>query len=157
MNTPFKRALSSALRILTRRDHSVTELRRKLRQRQVETTLIDQVITECRRLNYLDDDRFAKGLIRYSKRKGYGPLHVRQDLSRRGLTGTAVEHMLSEAYSEQEERRIARKVGLKKLSSIRESDPSKRREKLYRFLSSRGFSKAAIADALHDVVRPSNN
>ena len=118
MNTPFQRALNSALRILTRRDHSVTELRRKLRQRQVETTLIDQVITECRRLNYLDDDRFAKGLIRYSKRKGYGPLHVRLDFSRRGLTGTAVEHMLSEAYSEEEELRIARKVGLKKLSSI---------------------------------------
>ena len=82
---------------------------------------------------------------------------MRLDFSRRGLTGAVMEQMLSEAYDEEEELRIALKVGLKKLLSIRESDPSKRREKLYRFLSSRGFSKAAISKTLRDVVKPSNS
>lgn len=153
MTTAYKAALDSALRILTRRDHSVAELRRKLVQRSIEKEVIDQVIGECRRLNYLDDDRFAKGLIRHIKRKGRGPQYLKQDFHRRGLKGAEIERLLGGAYGEEEELQIARRVAAKKLSSIGDPDPRKCREKIYRFLVSRGFSKPVIVKTLRDEIQ----
>lgn len=153
MTTAYKAALDSALRILTRRDHSAAELRRKLVQRRFEREVIDQVISECRRLNYLDDSRFAKGLIRHIKRKGRGPQHLKQDCRRRGLKGAEIERLLIGAYGEGEELQIAMRVAAKKLASIGDLEPRKCREKIYRFLVSRGFSKTVILETLRDVIQ----
>ena len=156
MTTAYKSALESALRILGRRDHSVAELRRKLTQRQIDGKIIDQVISECRRLDYLDDTRFAKGLIRMIKRKGRGFVQLKKEFHHRGLDGVESERLLSEAYDRNEEFQIARQVASKKLGLIKDSQPRKRRDKIYRFLYSRGFSKAVILKTLEAVIPSSD-
>lgn len=151
MTAAYKTALESALRILARRDHSVAELGRKLAQRHFDQEVIDQVISECRRLNYLDDIRFAQGLIRMIKRKGRGFMQLKKEFRHRGLDGVENERLLCDAYDEQEEFLIARRVASKKLVVIKDLEPRKRRAKIYRFLYSRGFSKSVILKILGDL------
>ena len=155
MDTAYPKALHTAYRILARRDHSIAELDGKLRQRGFEEKVIAKVLAECRRLNYLDDDRFAAGLIRHLKRKGCGSLRLRNEFHRRGLLGSESEQLLGEAFGAGEELQIACAVAEKKLQSIEFPEPQKCREKIYRFLSSRGFSGAVIAQTLKRVINAS--
>ena len=151
MSTPYKNALNTALRLLSRRDHSVVELKNKLQMRGIEIDVIDSVLTECMRLDYLNDDRFSASLIRHLKRKGCGSLRMRSELHRRGIKGSDIEKLIHDAFGVGEELRVAFKVAEKKIRSIRDIEPRKRREKIYRFLYSRGFSKAVIAEALGKI------
>ena len=151
MSTSYKNALNTALRILSRRDHSVAELNSKLRKRGIEIDVIDRVLAECMRLDYLNDDRFAASLIRHLKRKGCGSLRLSNELHRRGIKGSDIEKLVRDAFGVDEELNIACAVAAKKMESIRENEPRKRREKIYRFLYSRGFSKAIIAEALRKI------
>ena len=155
MSTAYQKALKTALRILTRRDHATAELSGKLRQRGIENDVIEEVLSECRRLNYLDDDRFAAGLIRHYKRKGCGPLRLRKEFHRRGLKGAKSQQLLGNAFGGGEELKIACEVAEKKLKSIENPEPHKVREKIYRFLSSRGFSGAVISQTLKQVINAS--
>ena len=52
--------LDTALRILGRREHFSAELKRKLRQRTSNRDLVERVLGECDRRNYLDDRRAAE-------------------------------------------------------------------------------------------------
>ena len=148
----FKKAFDTALRILARREHTVWELRQKLSQRGFDEKTVAGVLTECRRLDYLDDARAAVLLLRQLKHKGVGIHRVRRDFRRRGLIGPAFDALMRMAMGEEEEVRIAQRVLVKKSGGAGRTATTKRgREERYRFLLSRGFSPGAIARVLRGL------
>ena len=153
MSSSYKNALNNALRILSRRDHSIAELKSKLLKRGIEIDVIDSVLAECMRLDYLNDDRFAASLIRHLKRKGCGSLRLRNELHRRGIKRSDIDKLIDDAFGVGEELQIAFEVAEKKIKSVRDREPRKRREKIYRFLYSRGFSSTVISEALKRVTK----
>ena len=50
---------SAALRLLTRRDYSQSDLRQRLRDKGFEQDLIEAALQRCLELGYLDDQRYA--------------------------------------------------------------------------------------------------
>ncbi len=77
-----KKALNSALRILTPRDHSKYELVKKLKQRGFSREDIDAAISSCERFDYINDERTAQIYIRQLKRKGYGKKRIQLELNK---------------------------------------------------------------------------
>jgi regulatory protein len=147
----YRKALSSALRLLGRRDHSIAELRQKLIRRDVAEDVIQTVLAECLRLNYLDDARTARALIERFKRKGCGIYRIRHELAQRGLSAETFQDFLDNSLAPSEERELAWRVLQKKLKTLGyEPEPRKRMLRLQRFLRGRGFSDAVIADVLGD-------
>jgi len=148
----YRKALSSALRLLGRRDHSVAELRQKLIRRDVTEDVIQAVLAECLRLNYLDDARTARTLIERFKRKGCGVYRIRHELAQRGLSGERFRDLLEKSVTPSEERELARRTLQQKLKTLsREPEHRKRMLRLQRFLRGRGFSDAVIADVFEDL------
>jgi regulatory protein len=148
----YRKALSSALRLLGRRDHSVAELRQKLIRRDVAEDVIQAVLAECLRLSYLDDARTARVLIERFKRKGCGLYRIRHELAQRGLSGERFRHLLENSLAPSEERELAQQALQKKLKTLgREPEQRKRMLRLQRFLRGRGFSDAVIMDVLGDL------
>ena len=148
----YRKALISALRLLGRRDHSVAELRQNLIRRDVAEDMIQTVLAECLRLNYLDDARTARALIERFKRKGCGVYRIRQELAQRGLSGETFRDLLENSLAPSEERELARRALQKKLKTLgREPEHRQRMLRLQRFLRGRGFSDAVIADVLEDL------
>jgi len=142
-----QRAMNSAVRILTKRDHSKYELKQKLQQRGFERKAIDTVIEECERL------RTAHLYILQLKRKCFGRRYIRMALKKKRLGGAVAENLLLENYPEADERENAGKILEKKRETFeREEDKKKSREKMFRFLTSRGFSKDIIAGVVRDAV-----
>jgi regulatory protein len=148
-----QKAMNSAVRILTNRDHSKYELKQKLQQRGFERKVIDTVIADCERLDYINDPRTAHLYILQLKRKCFGRRYIRMALKKKRLSGAVAENLLLENYPEAEERENAGRILEKKRETFeREEDKKKSREKMFRFLTSRGFSKDIIAEVVRDAV-----
>lgn len=146
--------LNTALRLLTRRDHSCAELRAKLVQRGYADEQIEPVLAKCRRLNYLDDARFALGLLNSLRRRGYGRLRIAHRMQAKGLSRRLVDTVLEDHYPVSAQladcrEALARKAGR---SGASQGDANWKR-KLYRFLLQRGFASDLINEAFNDGGR----
>jgi len=144
-----KAALNSALRILTRRDHSRYELVEKLKQRGFSRKDIDDAVSACERYDYINDVRTAQVYIRQLKRKGYGKKRIQLELKKKGLKGSRIHGILDDSVSEPDERQGAEQILKKHLQRFeREREESKRRDKIYRFLHARGFMHEVIVKTI---------
>ena len=143
------KALNSALRILTRRDHSRYELVQKLNQRGFSPEDIDDAVAACRRFDYINDERTTRVYIRQLKRKGYGKKRIQLELVKKGLKGNRIQSILDQSVSGADEREGAARILKKNIKRFeREKDWLKRRDKIYRFLHARGFTREVIAENL---------
>lgn len=150
----YQKAMNTALRLLARRDHTSLEIQQKLGQRGFGREVIDRVLAECRRLDYIDDERTARMYIGQLARKGFGFRRIRLELKKKGLAGSSFENILTESNSEIDELEIARKVMLKRMKSFeRVEDHQKRRDKIYRFLHARGFAESVISEILRKLPK----
>lgn len=92
---------AAALRLLTRRDRSEAELRRKLMQLGFSMSAIDDTIAKCREYNYLDDLRYATERARSLARNGRGVGHkISQDLHQRGIDELIAQQAMETAEQE---------------------------------------------------------
>ena len=145
----YPKAFKTALRLLTRRDHSKYELAQKLKLRHFENDMIERVLLECARLDYLNDERTTRVLIGQLLRKGYGAKRIQHELNRKGLKGKRIAGILGEMLSGDVERESAERVLAKNIRRYeRENDPQKRNDKIYRFLYARGFSSEVISELM---------
>ena len=83
-------ATQRALGLLTRREHSRKELKRKLTARGVEPDEAAAAIGRLAEAGWQDDTRFAESLVRSRAGAGYGPLHIRAELGMHGLERDAI-------------------------------------------------------------------
>lgn len=124
-----------------------------MQQRGFAGKVIDTVIAECERLDYINDLRTAQLYILQLKRKRFGRRYIRMALKKKRLGGAGVENLLLENYPEADERKNAVKILEKKRQTFEsEADPRKRKEKMYRFLCARGFSKDVIGDLMRSEL-----
>lgn len=85
-----KTVLHKAVDILSRREHSVAELTRKLRMREYDDGMIDDVIGQLIDQGYLSDRRFAELYIRQRSQKGYGRRDIESWLHAHGVDRSTV-------------------------------------------------------------------
>jgi len=74
-----------AIGLLSRREHSILEIKRKLKQKSFEDDEIEQVVQRLLENNLLSEERFTESYINMRKRKGYGPVRIAQELRQRGV------------------------------------------------------------------------
>lgn len=129
----------AALRLLGRREHSEKELRDKLAVRGYPRQEIDAVITKCRLRGFLDEARWAQGVVRKELRKGKGPLYIRKLLAFNGIDRATIEALVSETSE----------IPTRLLSSCRGKNP----HQAWAALSRRGFEPQVISKALRNVNR----
>ena len=71
--------------MLARREHSAFEIRRKLRQKDIDDSEIEEAIERLQQEGLLSDQRYAESYINMRRGKGYGPLRIAQELRERGV------------------------------------------------------------------------
>lgn len=108
--------------------------------------LAAQIVERLQDERLLSDERFVEGLIAIRRRRGVGPLRVRQDLERRGVAPETVERWLNPGGREWLE--LLREVWRKKFKAKQPATHAER-AKQARFLQSRGFSFDQIQQVLN--------
>ncbi|MBT8447425.1 MAG: recombination regulator RecX, partial [Gammaproteobacteria bacterium] len=135
----------NALRLLSRREHSVRELRQKLIAREYEAALVDEVLEQLQGDGSLSEERFAEAYVRQRCGRGYGPIRIRQELRERGLDAELVSAAL--AAVETPWRTLAETARRKKFGEEPPEDFEARARQM-RFLNYRGFDENQIRAAL---------
>lgn len=141
----------AAVRLLSIREHSRHELRRKLRARRHDSDLIERVLDDLECRNLLSDARFVESYVTARSRKGYGPLRIRAELTERGVAMDVVGDWLDRGeidWSELLADVAGRKFGDRPADDLR--DLTRRA----RFLEQRGFPVSLVRRYL-DRRRPS--
>jgi len=129
------------MNFLARREHSRTELYRKLSQKCEDTQLLNQVLDQLATDNLQSDDRFAEEFVRYRSNRGFGPLHIQADLKSRGVSG----QIISDYIDESDYRWFEKLTALYQKRYAGEPPiHAKEQSKRIRFLQSRGFSHGQI-------------
>lgn len=147
------KAMDRAMRLLAGRAHYSGELRSKLYQKNFTKNAIDYAISECWRLRLLDDEQFACDLCRELYSRGYGPYQIKMRMRRKGIPEDLVSEAMIFADEEDPEAgdEAARMAFSNKLRLLsREQDTRKKREKIYRYMMSRGFSGDIIRELLEE-------
>ena len=83
--------------LLTRREHSVEELRQKLVQRGFDSQAVDSVLADLKKRGDVSDVRFAETMISHRAKSGYGPAYIRQELRKKGVSPDLVASTLDSA------------------------------------------------------------
>ena len=133
-----------ALRLLARREHSRSELARKLQPHVVPEDDLNVLLDELARRKQLSDERYAESRANTLSRK-FGAARIAQELRAKGLDKGLAEQAVAAARATEVER--ARAVWTKKFRVPAAS--REERAKQMRFLQSRGFS----FDAIRAVIR----
>lgn len=140
------KALESALRLLARRDHSRSELRRKLIQRGFSPQVAETAIASLLEKGYLNDRRYAERWASAALASGrcYGP-RLRAELRQRGIDQATASAVITELTCGNDETQA---VLLLVRRRFPEFDPlcadDRDRRRIYGFLQRRGFSTGAI-------------
>ncbi|MFA9438950.1 recombination regulator RecX [Uliginosibacterium sp. sgz301328] len=137
---------SHALRLLATREHSRSELRRKLNSRAQEGDDVEAVLDRMSETGLQSDERFAESYVR-SRSGRVGSARLRRELAERGVSPDMAEEALAEALPDDEMSR-ARAVWQKKFAAA----PADAREwaKQARFLQGRGFPVDIIRKLLKE-------
>lgn len=141
--------LDSALRILTLRDHSEAELRRKLKAKGFQEG-VEETIVRMRELGYLDDARFARSFASSAIRNGRGfGVRLKMELARRGVAEPVIRETLAEIAEEFGEAEVLAQTIERRFSGFDPEEASdKEKRKVVAYLQRKGFSLRAILAGL---------
>ena len=146
------KSFAAALRLLTRRDRSETELRQKLGQFGFSLSAIDSAVARCREYNYLDDSRYATERARSMMRTGRGVgTKIRFDLHRRGIDETSIHQALETAENEYSAADLLREQLNRRFSTFSYATADNReRRRVIGFFQRRGFPLEQIFTILKE-------
>ena len=132
---------------LARREHSETELRRKLATRGFDAALIETTLAGLVADNLLSNSRFAEAFVHSRFQRGSGPQKIHAELRERGIDEGLIEDAIA-GYGPQWRERV-KQVREKKFGSHLPED-FKERARQMRFLQQRGFTTEQISGVFKD-------
>lgn len=142
------KAMESALRLLTRREHGAVELCVKLEQKGFEQTEVQAVLHECQRLGLQSDRRFVENYSRSRIRQGYGPLRIIQELKNKSID----LDLIHEVLKPEQNNWLNHALDVWDKKSKGQQDLSfSELQKQQRFLLYRGFSMDIIARVVKEL------
>lgn len=133
--------LNRAMRLLAQRDHSETELRRKLAAQDVSEEDVEQAIAYCHEHHWLDDRRFAERYLVMRSQKGYGVQRIQQELGMKGIARELIHDAF--ASSDIDWCALAKQTAHRKFGQTLPQE-WKEKAKVQRFLLFRGFFQEEI-------------
>ena len=143
---------NSAFRYLANRNHSIFEIRNKLKRKQYDHDLISVVINELVEKKYLNDYLFATGFVKNRiERRREGIMKIKANLFQKGVSREIIDRVLSEAEDDSIQLNNALLLGEKKLQKLKAGkklENEKIKSRIFNFLKGRGFTGDIILQAL---------
>jgi regulatory protein len=130
-----------AMDLLSRREHSEQELRQKLKSRDHDGVIIDEVLLGLKQDHLLSDARFTEAYVNHRYNAGVGPLKIRYELRQKGITDALADEFLEPLSDRWDQLMVQQRI--RKFGKTIPDDYA-RRMKQARFLQNRGFSPESV-------------
>jgi regulatory protein len=135
------------VRLLTRREHSIEELRRKLLSKGYPPDTIEPVIQKLAGKRLVSDERFTSSFVHHHAKRGQGPVRIRAELRQQGIPDSQLEEALRSADIDWVQ--LARDVRRRKFGATAPRSLGER-AKQARFLQYRGFDAEQLRAAFRE-------
>ncbi len=146
------RAKDLAARHLGRRMRSVREIETYLERKGFEPGIIRRLVADFGRVGLLDDRALAEDWARYRvERMPCGRRALRQSLIARRIPRDTIDSVLDEVLASDTERELSRRAASGFLRRLNRLPPEARKQRLYRFLVRRGFSRETITELFEEA------
>lgn len=143
----------AAIKILMRRAHSVSEMKKALARRSEDEKLVRNVVERLKRENLIDDARYAKQFVRFrTESRKHGQFRIARDLRARGVTDRHIETALKEAAADSNPAAVIRRRIERKLRLTRGAIDERKLASLYRSLLGAGFPSDLIRKEIHRIT-----
>jgi regulatory protein len=143
-----------ALRALTRRAHSVHEMKQKLARRTDNELLVRVVMARLKENGYLDDERYAKQFTRNrTESRKQGKFRIARDLRARGVPDRHITTAIEESARQTDQTATVRQRIERKMRSYRGEIDERKRRSIYGSLLRAGFSSELIRKELKNLTR----
>jgi regulatory protein len=144
----------AAIKILMRRAHSVSEMKKALIRRTADEGLIKRVIARLKQNGLIDDARYAKQFARQRTAfRKQGKFRVARELRARGVPDQHIEAALEEAAKDTDPSSVIRQRIERKLKLFRGEVDDRKIASLYRSLLRLGFPADLIRSELRSMTR----
>jgi regulatory protein len=144
-----ERAYERALNFLSYRPRSQAEVRRNLRKKKLEDSVVEAALDRLIQAGLLDDREFVRYWV--ENRVQFNPRGIRalrQELWQRGVPGAIIDDELAGFDEEPSARRVA-EAGARRFGGLA---PRQFREKLGAYLARRGFSYAVVTPLVQEML-----
>jgi regulatory protein len=138
----------AALAYLARRAHARRELERKLRRKGFDAAEVEQVLDGLTASGLVDDAATSEALARSRTGRGVGRNRIAFELRSRGLGRDDIDGALAKIPAEDERAALRGALDRKARTLPAALTPAATSKKLFDHLVRRGFSVAAVLEAL---------
>lgn len=138
---------------LSRRDHGSFELKQKALRKGYPTGIIDRVLDEFDQKGLLNDESFAlKFAADKAHFKKWGPVKIKNALLKKGVSKIVAEKAVQNITNDLDQQQICVDLLRKrKRHFMREPDALKRKQKMYRYLTGKGFTGNIIQNTIDSI------
>lgn len=137
------------LRRLSAKSYLSAQLKKNLQQKLVSPKIIDDIIQECTRLGFLDDNEEMKRIVLSQIARGKGPQAINMKLRMKGIPSVLCDDLMTKmdvkgSQKEQISKLIKTKYKSRDLSNFRE------KQKVVGSLMRKGFEYSEIVSVLKE-------
>jgi regulatory protein len=146
---------AAALRALTRRAHSIFELRTYLERRALEPEMVRHVMAHLKQEKLIDDARYALDFARVrADARRQGGRRIAQELRKRGVPDQHIHAAIAQVFADLDEGAMVRKVIERRTRNARGPFDQRKAASLYRTLLRAGFDPGVIRRELRAAPVP---
>jgi regulatory protein len=128
-----------ALRLLALREHTRSELEKKLARHDPDPEALRQALDELTAKGFISETRVVESVL-HSRAQRFGARRVRQELQAKGVSDAALAQAMDQLRASELDR--AREVWRKKFGAL--ASDAKERARQARFLLARGFGAEVV-------------
>lgn len=152
-NNNYNEVWQCSLHIIGRRSHSEYELQQKLHYKNYSYNHIENVILQLKEYGYINDAELAKNLFYKHLQAGkYSLKQILYKLKQRGLPDAIIYNIVN-SHNDINEWESALKIAKTHFKIL----DATTKEKIYRYLASKGFSSISITKVLDQIYHSSHN
>ncbi|TFH37599.1 MAG: regulatory protein RecX [Anaerolineales bacterium] len=146
----FEVAYRRAYQFISRRPHTVREIRMKLSRKQVPAQVIEEVIERLQANKLLDDQSFARAWIENQQSfRPRGRRALQMELRKKGVANEIIEVLLTDFDDEEAAYRTAEKA----YPRYRSLPPEIGEQRLLAYLARRGFNDRLCRKVVEAAIR----
>ena len=144
----YKVALQRASALCSRQEQCSSQIREKLKHWEVSAEDAQKIIELLKREKFLDDRRYATFYVRDKFRLNHwGKIKMSVMLAQKGISQEIIEEAMKQIDPELYKQSCTRLIS-DKAATIKESNPFKKKGKLFRYAAQRGFEP----DLIHQIL-----
>lgn len=142
--------VDTSVKYIDRRLRSIKELKDYLKNKEEDTTIIEEVIDKLIDNKYLDDDRFTKAFIKDKLNfTNWGDYKIKNELKRLGVNEEIIYNNISNIDDNIYYERI-NKIINKDISTNKKYNGIKLKNKIYNHLLTLGYSKEKVISIINN-------